>query len=331
MFKQISLIGVFALLILLFAAAPASAHNGAILAGDNITDAMEADFNNYFFPEGTTQSFILIRGHGFEYAFGNLTDPFEITITAPDGTVSTVTTTPLTENINNNLAGTIVPITSQVFNFTFTQEGTYFLSTSFPGNTTEYVKTAIFVGGGTWDDWNKNLGLPIEFTTYTRMSGLAEGEVVYGKLNFKNGSAASDVKYYVEPIKTETKAKELRDMIIANYPTGEDLELVYSKRASTDEFGHFVSSIPEQGVWCFVASATVDGASSKATYTFPVLPQFYGTDTKGNGNAGGNSGGSSSSSSSGSSSSSSSNTNNGSSNANAGSNSGSNASVNWWW
>ena len=288
MFKKISFIGAFALLVLLFAAAPASAHNGAILAGDNITDAMEADFNNYMFPEGTTQSFILIRGHGFEYSFGNLTDPFEITITAPDGTISTVTTKPLTEDIDNNLAGTMVPLTSQVFDFTFTQKGTYFLSTSFPGNTTEYVKTAVFVGDGTWDDWNKNLGLPLEFTMYTRMSGLAEGEVVYGKLNYKNGSAVSDTKYYVEPLKSAVKAAKLRDFITANYPTGEDLELVYSKRASTDEFGHFVSSIPEQGVWTFVASAEADGKPSKATYTFPVLPQFYGTDTTYNGYPGHN-------------------------------------------
>jgi len=287
MFKKISYIGVFALLMLLFAAAPAYAHNGAILAGDNIVDAMSADYNDYMFPVDTVQSFILMRGHGFEYSFGNLANPFDISIIAPDGTETIVTTQTVTEEVDNNLAGTMVTMTYQKFDFKFTQKGTYFLSTSFPGNTVENVKTTVYVGDGTWSDWNRNLGFPLEFTTYTRMSGLAEGEVIYGKLNFGNGSGASDVMYYVEPLKSAADARELRDMLIANYPTGESIELIYSKRASTDEFGHFVSSIPEAGIWTLVATATYDGAPYKATYTFPVLPQFYGT-AKSNENGNGN-------------------------------------------
>ena len=119
------------------------------------------------------------------------------------------------------------------------------------------------------------------------MSGLAEGEVIYGKLNFGNGSGASDVMYYVEPLKSAADARELRDMLIANYPTGSSIELIYSKRASTDEFGHFVSSIPEAGIWTLVATATYDGSPYKATYTFPVLPQFYGSNGNDNGNSNG--------------------------------------------
>ena len=47
MYKKLSFIGILALLVLLFAAVPASAHNGGIYPADNLTDAMKGDFNDY--------------------------------------------------------------------------------------------------------------------------------------------------------------------------------------------------------------------------------------------------------------------------------------------
>jgi len=276
MFKKISLIGILALLVLLFAAAPASAHNGGIYPADNLTDAMKGDFNDYLIPQGTVKNLVVIHGHGFEYDFGDITTPLDITVVAPDGTKSVLRTQSVTENVDKILLGTKEPLTYQKTSYNFTQSGTYFVYTTLPGNTTEILKTAIFVGTGTWSDWNKNLGLPLEFTTYTRMPGLAEGETFYAKLNYGNGTGASDVMYYVEPVKTAAEAKEMYDMLVSDFPTGEDIYLIYSKRASTDGSGNLVSSVPEKGVWSLVASAEVDGVPYKATYIFPVLPQIYG-------------------------------------------------------
>jgi len=75
MFKKISLIGILALLVLLFAVAPASAHNGGIYPADNLTDAMKGDFNDYLIPQGTVKNLVVIHGHGFEYDFGDITTP----------------------------------------------------------------------------------------------------------------------------------------------------------------------------------------------------------------------------------------------------------------
>lgn len=277
MLKKITLIGLFAFLILLFAAAPATAHNAALIVGNNITDAMDADYNDYLIKEGTTLPILLIHGHGFEYDFGNISTSVNVTIVAPDGTKRNVTTQTATQEVDKILSGEKDTVTCQKINYNFTQSGTYFLYAMLPGETTEIAKLAIFVGESTWDDWNKELGLPLEFTMYTRMSGLAEGETVYGKLIYANGTGAENVKYYVEPVKTAAEAKELHDMLVSDYATGESIYLIYSKRAMTDESGKFVSAIPEQGVWSFVASAEVNGTPYKATYTFPVLPQFYGT------------------------------------------------------
>ncbi|MBZ3936126.1 DUF4198 domain-containing protein [Methanimicrococcus blatticola] len=277
MFKKITMIGLLAFLILLFAAAPASAHNAALIVGDNITDAMEADYNDYLIKEGTTLPILLIHGHGFEYDFGNVSTAVNVTIVSPDGTKKNVTTQTATQEVDKILSGEKDTVTYQKINYNFTQSGTYFLYATLPGETTEIAKLAIFVGDGTWDDWNKQLGLPLEFTMYTRMGGLAEGETVFGRLVYENGTGAENVKYYVEPVKTAAEAKELYDMLVSNYTTGESIYLIYSKRAMTDEAGKFVSAIPEKGVWSFVASADVDGTPYKATYTFPVLPQFYGT------------------------------------------------------
>ncbi|MDR2944250.1 MAG: DUF4198 domain-containing protein [Methanosarcinales archaeon] len=278
MFKKITIIGLLAFLILLFAAAPASAHNAALLVGNNITDAMEADYNNYLIKEGTSLPILLIAGHGFEYDFGNVSTPVNVTIVAPDGTKTNITTQSASEEIDKILSGEKVTVAYQKINYNFTQSGTYFLYATLPGNTTEISKLAVFVGEGTWDDWNKQIGLPLEFTMYTRMGGLAEGETVYGKLIYENGTGAGNIKYYAEPVKTAAEAKELHDMIASEYATGESIYLIYSKRAATDESGKFISAIPEKGVWSFVAAADVNGTSYKATYTFPVLPQFYGTD-----------------------------------------------------
>lgn len=278
MFKKMTVIGLISLLVLLMAAAPASAHNAAIIVGDNITDAMEADYNDYIIKQGTTKSILIIHGHGFEYDFGNLTTPVNVTVVAPDGTKTNVTSKSATEQVDKILTGEKESLTYQKINYNFTQSGTYFLYTTVKGESaTEIPKLAVFVGDGTWNDWNKNLGLPLEFTMFTRMGGLAEGETVYGKLVYGNGSNAENVMYYVEPVKTAAEAKELNDMLVSDYATGESIYLIYSKRAMTDEFGNFVSAIPEQGVWSFVASADVNGTPYKATYTFPVLPQFYGT------------------------------------------------------
>ena len=277
MLKKITTIGLLSLLLLVLAMAPASAHNGAIMAGDNITDAMVGDFTNYLLPVNATQSILVIHGHGFEYDFGDINESLDVTIVAPDGSKSVVKTQSVTENIDKIHLGTKEPLTYQKFNYKFTQSGTYFLYTTLEEDgVTEYIKTAIFVGSGTWNDWNKNLGLPLEFTTYTRMPGIAEGEVMYGKLNYGNGSAANDIRYYVEPVKSAAEAKAMYDMLVSDFPTGEDIYLIYSKRASTDGSGNFVSALPEKGVWSLVASAEVDGQSVKATYTFPVLPQIYG-------------------------------------------------------
>lgn len=277
MFKKLTMIGLLTLLALLFAAAPASAHNAALIVGDNITDAMEADYNNYLIKQGTTLPILIIQGHGFEYDFGNLSTPVNVTVVAPDGTETVVTSQSATEEVDKILLGTKEPVVYQKINYNFTQSGTYFLYTTVPGETIEIPKMAVFVGDGTWDDWNKNLGLPLEFTTFTRISGLAEGETIYGKL-YANGSGADNVMYYTEPVKTATEAKALHDMLVSDYPTGESIYLIYSKRSMTDETGNFVSTIPEKGVWSLVASAEVNGTPYKATYTFPVLPQFYGSD-----------------------------------------------------
>ncbi|WNY23852.1 hypothetical protein MmiHf6_11750 [Methanimicrococcus hongohii] len=279
MLKRITAIGFISLLILLLAAAPATAHNGALIVGDNITDAMKADYNDYIIKEGTTLSILLIHGHGFEYDFGNISESVNVTIVSPDGTKKNVATQTVSEEIDLILSDEKGTVTYQKINYNFTQSGTYFLYATLPGETIELVKLAIFVGEGTWDDWNKNLGLPLEFTLYTRMSGLAEGETVYGKLVYANGTGAENVKYYVEPVKTAEESKALQEMLVSDYATGESIYLIYSKRAMTDEDGRFVSTISEQGVWTFVASAEADGTSYKATYTFPVLPQFYGTES----------------------------------------------------
>lgn len=277
MFKKITVIGLISLFALLLAAAPAAAHNAALMVGDNIVDAMDADYNDYLIKEGTTLPILLIHGHGFEYDFGNVSTPVNVTIVAPDGTKQNVTTKSVSESVDKILSGEKDTITYQKINYNFTKSGTYFLYATLPGETTEVAKLAIFVGESTWDDWNKNLGLPLEFTMYTRMSGLAEGETVYGRLVYTNGTGAENVKYYVEPVKTAAEALELNKMLVSEYATGDSIYLIYSKRAMTDEEGRFISAIPEQGVWSFVASAEVDGVPYKATYTFPVLPQFYGT------------------------------------------------------
>lgn len=276
MVKKIAIIGFIAVLVLLFAAGTASAHNAALIVGDNIVDAMQADYNDYIVKSGTTLSILLIHGHGFEYDFGNVTTTVDIIIVAPDGSKKSVTTKPVTESVDKILSGEKETITYQKINYNFTQEGTYFLYTTLPGETTEIPKLAVFVGENTWSDWNKNLGLPLEFTMFTRMNGLAEGETVFGKLVYENGTGTKNVMYYVEPVKTAEEAKKLHDMLVSDYATGESIYLVYSKRAMTDESGNFVSAIPEKGVWSFVASAEVDGVPYKATYTFPVLPQIYG-------------------------------------------------------
>ncbi|MDV0445772.1 hypothetical protein MmiAt1_13670 [Methanimicrococcus sp. At1] len=277
MFKKMTVIGFIALLVLLFATAPATAHNAALIVGDNITDAMNADYNDYLIKPGTVLPILLIHGHGFEYDFGNVSTPVNVTIVTPDGTKQSVTTKTANESVDKILSGEKETVEFQKFNYNFTQNGTYFLHATLPGETTEVAKLAIFVGEGTWDDWNKHLGLPLEFTMFTRMSGLAEGETVFGKLVYANGTGAQNVKYYVEPVKTASEALELHDMLVSDYATGESIYLIYSKRAMTDESGNFVSAIPEKGVWSFVASAEVDGVPYKATYTFPVLPQFYGS------------------------------------------------------
>ncbi|WP_316559259.1 DUF4198 domain-containing protein [Methanimicrococcus stummii] len=273
-----TMIGLAALLVLLFAAAPATAHNAALIVGDNIVDAMDADYNDYLIKQGTTLPILLIHGHGFEYDFGSISTPVNVTIITPDGTKQAVTTKTVSESVDKILSGDKETIEYQKFNYNFTQNGTYFLYATLPGETTEVAKLAIFVGESTWDDWNKQLGLPLEFTMFTRMSGLAEGETVFGKLVYANGTGVENVKYYVEPVKTASEALALHDMLVSDYVTGESIYLIYSKRAMTDESGNFVSAIPEQGVWSFVASAEVDGVPYKATYTFPVLPQFYGSE-----------------------------------------------------
>jgi len=277
MFKKISLIGIFALLVLLFAIAPASAHNGGIYPADNLTDAMAGDYNDYLIPQGTVKNLIVIHGHGFEYDFGNITTPLDITVVAPDGTKTVLRTQSVTEQVDKILLGTKEPLVYQKTSYNFTQSGTYFVYTTLPGNTTELLKTAIYVGTGTWSDWNKNLGLPLEFTMYTRMSSIAEGDVMHAKLNYGNGTGASDVMYYVEPVKTAAEAKAMYDMLVSDFPTGEDIYLIYSQRSSTDGSGNLVSSIPEKGVWSIVAAAEVDGVPYKATYIFPALPQIYGS------------------------------------------------------
>lgn len=278
MFQKIVWIGLISLFVLLLAATPASAHNAALLMGDNLSDAMAADYNDYIFQPGTTKSVLVIQGHGFEYDFGNLTTPVNITIVAPDGTTSVVVSEPFSEDVEKILSGETDRLTYQKINYNFTQSGTYYLYTSFEEEgVIEVPKLAVFVGDGTWDDWNKNLGLPLEFTTFTRMAGFAEGETVFGKLIYQNGTGAANVKYYAEPVKTASEAKALYDMLVSDYATGESIYLIYSKRAMTDESGNFVSAIPEKGVWSFVGSADINGTTYKAVYVFPVLPQFYGT------------------------------------------------------
>ena len=279
MFKKITVIGLLSLLLIMLAVAPAAAHNGGIYPANNIVDAMKGDYNDYLISEGTVKSLIVVHGHGFEYDFGDITTPLDVIVVAPDGTKSTLRTQSVTENVDNIMLGTKEPLTYQKTAYNFTQKGTYFVYTYLEEDgTTEILKTAIFVGDATWNDWNKNLGLPLEFTTYTRMAGIAEGDTMYARLNYGNGTGASDIRYYVEPVKSAAEAKEMYDMLVSDFPTGESIYLIYSKRASTDSSGNLVSSIPEKGVWTLVASATIDGESYKATYVFPVLPQIYGSD-----------------------------------------------------
>jgi len=280
MYKKLSFIGILALLVLLFAAVPASAHNGGIYPADNLTDAMKGDFNDYLIPQGTVKNLVVIHGHGFEYDFGDITTPLDITVVAPDGTKSVLRTQSVTEQVDQIHLGTKAPLVYQKTSYNFTQSGTYFVYTTLPGNTTELLKTAIYVGTGTWSDWNKNLGLPLEFTMYTRMSSIAGGDVMHARLNYGNGTGASDIMYYVEPVKTAAEAKAMYDMLVSDYPTGEDIYLIYSQRSSTDGSGDLVSTVPEAGVWSIVAAAEVDGVPYKATYIFPALPPIYGPNAE---------------------------------------------------
>ena len=280
MFKKISILGIFALFILLLAVAPASAHNGGIYPADNLTDAMKGDFNDYLIPQNTTKNLVIIHGHGFEYDFGNITTPLDVTVVAPDGTKTVLKTQSVTEQIDDIQLGTKKPLVYQKTAYNFTQSGTYFVYATLPGanatTATELMKTAIYVGTNTWSDWNKNLGLPLEFTMYTRMSSISGGDVMHARLNYGNGTGASDIMYYVEPVKTAAEAKAMYDMLVSDYPTGEDIYLIYSQRSSTDGSGDLVSTVPESGVWSIVAAATVDGVPYKATYIFPALPPIYG-------------------------------------------------------
>lgn len=279
MFKKITMIGLISFLILLLAAAPAAAHNLMLASGDNITDAMEADIEDYFIKTGTVKSIILIHGHGVDYDFGNLTESVNITITAPGGTKSNASTQSATETVDIILTGEKEERTFQKINYNFTQSGTYYLTAAVKeGNTTEYAKMMIFVGDGTWSDWATNLNNPIEFVPYTRVSGMGAGEVMHGKL-YNNNSGAVNINYYVEPFMNATTAKATYDELSKFNSTGESIYLLYSKRSMTDDSGNFVITIPAEGVWTLVASnsAAADGTNSKATYTFPVLPQIYGT------------------------------------------------------
>ncbi|WNY23851.1 hypothetical protein MmiHf6_11740 [Methanimicrococcus hongohii] len=280
MIKKITMIGLISLLILLLAAAPASAHNLMLAAGNNVSDAMEADIEDYFIPPGTVQSVVLMHGHGVDYDFGNITESVNVTITKPDGTKSVVATTSETQKIYQILSEETTDLTYQKFSYNFTQSGTYYLSAALKeGNTTEYAKTMIYVGDGTWSDWATNLGSPIEFVPYTRVSGIGAGEALHGKL-YINGSNGANINYYVEPFMNATTAKATYDELSQFNSTGESIYLLYSKRSMTDEFGNFVITIPAEGVWTLVASsaAAADGTNTKATYTFPVLPQIYGND-----------------------------------------------------
>jgi Nickel uptake substrate-specific transmembrane region. len=281
MFKKISILGIFALFVLLLAAAPASAHNGGIYPADNLTDAMKGDFNDYLISQNTTKNLIVIHGHGFEYDFGNITTPLDITVVDPDGVKTVLRTQSVTEQIDKIHLGTKEPLVYQKTSFNFTKSGTYFVYTTLPAdaNTTEYLKTAIYVGTGTWSDWNRNLGLPLEFTMYTRMGSIAAGDTVHGRLNYGNGTGASDIKYYVEPVKTAAEAKAMYDMLVSDFPTGEDIYLIYSQRSSTDGSGDLVTSVPEKGVWSLVGAVpdpSKENGTIKATYIFPALPQIYG-------------------------------------------------------
>ncbi|MDV0445773.1 hypothetical protein MmiAt1_13680 [Methanimicrococcus sp. At1] len=280
MLKKVTIIGMIAILILLFAAAPASAHNLMLASGSNITDAMEAEIEDYFIKTGTVKSIILIHGHGVDYDFGNLTESVNVTITAPDGTKYNVSTQSATETVDIILSGEKEQRTFQKINYNFTQSGTYYLTAAVKeGNTTEYAKTMIYVGDGTWSDWAANLNNPIEFVPYTRVSGIGAGEVLHGKL-YSSGSGAGNIKYYLEPFMNATTAKATYDELSQFNSTGESIYLLYSKRSMTDEFGNFVITVPAEGVWTIVASgeAAADGTNTKATYTFPVLPQIYGSD-----------------------------------------------------
>lgn len=280
MFKRITVIGLISFFILLFAVAPASAHNLMLASGNNISDAMEADLEDYFIKPGTVKSIILIHGHGVDYDFGNLTESVNVTITAPDGKKYNVSTQSATETVDIILSGEKEQRTFQKINYNFTQSGTYYLTAAVKeGNTTEYAKTMIYVGDGTWSDWATNLNNPIEFVPYTRVSGMGAGEVFHGKL-YNNSSGAANVKYYVEPFMNATTAKDTYDELSQFNSTGESIYLLYSKRAMTDEFGNFAITIPAEGVWTLVASgdAAADGTNAKATYTFPVLPQIYGSE-----------------------------------------------------
>ncbi|WNY25758.1 DUF4198 domain-containing protein [Methanolapillus millepedarum] len=281
MFKKMAFLAVFAFLVLICAAMPASAHSLMMLAGDNITDASEADINDYLISPGV-QSIIIVGGHGYEYDFGNTSGPLTVVITAPDGTTKSVTTRTVSENITNVLSGGQSVLSYQQVNVTFDQEGIYYLSTSLnetstsnnqTTTTTQISKMMVFVGTGTWDGWARDLGLPLEIIPYTRVGGLASGEALYGKV-VANGTGVGNITFYGEPVNTAAEAKQRYDEIKTAYPQiGEDIYLIYSKRAYTDASGDFVSTPSESGVWMYVAASnqTADGHSYKTTLTVPVL------------------------------------------------------------
>ncbi|MDV0446787.1 hypothetical protein MsAg5_06430 [Methanosarcinaceae archaeon Ag5] len=284
MFKKMTFLALAAFLVLIFAAMPASAHSLMMMSGDNLTDACEADIHNYLINPGV-QSIVIVGGHGYEYDFEDTPDMLTVTITAPDGTTKSVATTTVTENFTNILSGGKYVLNYQQVNVTFDQKGIYYLSTSMDETTTtnnttttttQLSKMMIFVGSGTWDGWSRDLGLPLEFVPYTRVGGLATGEALYGKV-VANGAGVSNITFYGEPVNNATAAKAAYDEIKQTYPEiGEDIYLVYSKRAYTDGSGDFVSTPNAPGVWMYVAESnkTADGHSFKTTFTVPVLDQL---------------------------------------------------------
>ncbi|WNY27742.1 DUF4198 domain-containing protein [Methanolapillus ohkumae] len=289
MLKKMTILALVALFVLICAAMPASAHSLMMMSGDSIADASECDISDYLFPAGTTKSIIIAGGHGYEYQYVDTKNPLTLTVVAPDGTVKNITTATKIENVTDIFANVTSPVSYQQATVTFDQDGIYYLytfqsttNTTSGMVTTEVSKMMLFVGNGTWDNYSKNLGLPLEFDPYTRLSAVEAGGTIHGQIT-SNGSPVTNISFYAEQVNNLTTAQQKLNEITTKYPSigdGGDIYLIYSKRSFADNNGNFVSTVYEPGVWMYVATGEAVGNQTyKTTFTVPVLEPLSGMNS----------------------------------------------------